>query len=351
MSQFFELIGHYIREQWSRLKVRSAEEKRLEDEVHRAIERVVDQSDPRIRGIMGYRHKLFDSVATSLRACSALAARIPGPVQVDPRTWATDPLINALFGSVERMRWVLSSPEVRQYVKDTALQTEDCFAFLLALPQVRTQLGMELLGDAVQRDVRQTTVSFANQEVVLPGPDADTVRRLAAGAIMDTLVGLAVAEITAQEERIAELEERLRIVRLKQKVLRPRAQGVDFVSEGGGSHLADYNALGKRILELEKDLAEARKGLSTVDDYLDRLNAELRHPEQLGGAKLERIRLDRMNVVREETADGDDAVELEFLRGYRRGQPGRVLLLIRFPRSELIADQERLAAIEHYVNA
>jgi hypothetical protein len=193
-------------------------------------------------------------------------------------------------------------------------------------------------------------VSFANHEVVLPAPDPDQVRQLAGGAIMDTLVGLAVADITAQEERIAELEDRLRIVRLKQKVLKPRAHGVDFVSEGGGSHLADYEALGKRVLELEKDLAEARKGLSTVDDYLERLNTELRHPERLGGAKLERVRLDRMNIVRKEATSGDDAVELEFLRGYRRGQPGRVLLLIRFPRSELIAEKERLAAIDRYVN-
>lgn len=352
MNALWERIRLFAQEQLSRLQVKSAERRLRETQVHLAIERVVDQANPRIRALPGYRRKLFDAVSRSLDHCMDLTGRIPGPVLLNRETWSTDPLINALFGSHDRMRWVLTSPGVRAYIKETGLESSDCYAVLSAFPETRNQLGMEVLGDTLQRDVKQTTVSFAAHEVGLAGPDPQSVRASAAQAAMDILVGVAVKDIAAQEEQIAEFEDRLRIVRIKRKSLSPGARGMDFLSAGSQSHLAEYEAMGKRIQELEKDLADARQGLSTLDDYLDRLDALLQHPERHIGAKLERVRLDRMNVIRAQSETGSrEGTELEFLRGYRDDKPGRVLLLVRFSRSEIIPESERLAKIERYANA
>jgi hypothetical protein len=351
MPQLWDSVRLLVAEQLSRFEVKSAERRLYESEVHVAIERVVDQANPRLRALPGYRRKLFDAVARSLDYCGDLASRIPGPVRLDRASWSSDPLVNALFGSAERMRWAMTTPAVRAYLKETALETADCYGLLLAMPQVRSQLGIDLRGDTLQRDVKQTVVSFVDHELVLPAADPEAVRLGAKHGILDTLVGVAGKDIAEQESRIAEIEERLRILRIKQKALNPGGRGIDFLGTDSATRVEEYDAAGRRIRELEQDLADARQGLATLDDYLERLRALLLHPERHLGASLERVRLDRMNIVRlVGDDDPEDGEELEFLRGHRGDQAGRILLLVRFPRSEPLSEQERLKEVERYVN-
>lgn len=352
MLELWDSVRALVEARLSRIKLASAERGRRESEVHAAIERVVDHANPRLRALPGYRRKLFEAVARSLDYCGDLATRIPGPVLLDHQTWSSDPLVNALFGSSERLRWAITSPSVRAYLKDTALDTGDCFGVLMAMPQVRSQLGIALIGDTLQRDVKQTVVSFADHELVLPAADPEAVREQAKQGILDALVGVAVQTIAEQESRIAELEERVRILRIKQKALNPAGRGIDFLGADAAARVAEHDTLGKRIRELEQDLADARRGLTTLDDHLERLRDLLLHPEVHLGAKLQRVRLDRMNIVRfVGDEDPEDGVELEFLRGYRGDRPGRILLLVRFPRSQVLSEQERLKEVDHYVNA
>jgi hypothetical protein len=41
----------------------------------------------------------------------------------------------------------------------------DLYALLAVMPRERNQLGMELIGDQVQRDVKQKTLSFVDHEL------------------------------------------------------------------------------------------------------------------------------------------------------------------------------------------
>jgi hypothetical protein len=351
MPGIWDSIRLFAAEQRSRLSAKSASAQLHDSQVNRAIERVVDSANPRLRALPGYRRKLFDAVARSLDFCAELTGRIPGPLTLDRESWSKDPVVNALFGSYERMRQCITSAAVRAYVKETALETGDCFGVLLAMPEVRTQLGTELFGDAVQRDVRQTVVSFSDHELLLPSAEPGQVREQLKDAALDVVVEIATQDIAEQEGRIAELENRLRIVRIKQKAVSPTGRGIDFLGSDSGTRRADYEAASGRIRELERDLAEARVGLTSLGDYLERLEGILLHPERHLGIKLERTRLDRMNVVRGEGEDGASAgMEIEFARGYRGDRPGRVLLLVRFPRAELIPDRDRLAELERYAS-
>jgi len=350
MPKLLNQFRSFIEQQWSRLKPASTERKRKEVEVNKAIERVVDQVDPRIRGLMGYRRKLFPAVERALDYSNELAQRIPGPVQLDRKNWNKDAVVNSLFGSMDKLRWCLTGPEVRKFIKRCPVGTDVCYGLLLAYPHVRNQLGMQLAGDQVQHDVRQTVISFTNQEVVLPGETEAEVRAAIVHGILDTVVGIVVQEMAGQEERIANFEEQLRMLRLKQKVASPRAHGIELLRDGSAVHIQEYESLGQRIAELEKDLAENRRGLETINDYLDRVVALLLHPERLLGADLVRVRMDRMNIVREGKDEEEMGREVEFLRGRRNDQPGRVVLLIRFPKSEVIDEEERRAEMERYVS-
>jgi hypothetical protein len=336
-----------VKEQWSRSRARNDAQKRHEREIDEAIERVVDQVNPRIRAVGGYRKKLFPVVERAVGYLGELVTQVPGPVLVDRRTWSSEPIVNALFGSVDRMRWVLSGPHVRRYRKENPLGG-DCYAVFVAMPDIKSQLGVELVGDTLHKDVRQTAVSFMEQEVVLVHDSEEAVRRALAEDALDLLVSFATEHILEQESRISEVEERLRVVRLKLKLAETRTRGAGLMLEDKPGLLQERDAQAARLAELEKDLEREKRGLVTLDDHLDRLVELLAHPETHLGLERQSVRLDRMNIVRE-GADDETAPEIEFTRGRRGGKLQRVITLVRFPRSEILEDGDRLREVERYL--
>ena len=347
MKELWNQLARVIETQWSRFKVRNADQRRHESEIKQAVERVVDQINPRLRAIGGYRNKLFPVVERARAYAGELCVQVPGPVLVNRRTWSSDPIVNALFGSVERIRWILSGPEVRRYLKQYPLGG-DCYAILAAYPNHRRQLGVALVGETLRKDVRQTAVSFSDHEVAVVGESEEEVREALAGEALDLWVGLAAQDILEQESRIAEIEERLRIVRIKLRAADTRSRGARILLDDNADRLGERDRLAARRAELEKDLVRERRGLLTLDDYLDRLVELLAHPEAHLGLERETVRLDRMNIVRK---DGDERAgrEIEFTRVRRGDQPARVVAIIRFARSEVLEDAERLRAVERYL--
>jgi hypothetical protein len=116
MNNLWQDLKRIAGERWSQRQAAAARRRRRERTIHEAIERVIDQVDPRLRGLSGYRRKLQDGVAAALDHSAELARRIPGPVTLNRETWAQDPLLNAMFADPERIRWVLSSPDVCAYL-------------------------------------------------------------------------------------------------------------------------------------------------------------------------------------------------------------------------------------------
>lgn len=331
---------------WAGLRARGSERRSHNAAVNLAIERVVEQADPRLRGLMGYRKALFPVVEEGLAYSEELATRLPGPVRLDRAAWSADPLVSALFGDVEALRRVISGPAVRAWAKAHPMETGDCYGILLAWPQVRNQFGVELEGETLKRDVPQTTLGFANAELVLPGTDLEEVRRNLVQRILDALVAEAVRGLTERETQIAEIEERLRMVRLKRKALSP--VGLDLLQDGSGIQPEEGDALGQRVTELEQELELASAGFRTPGDYLVRLVEALRNPRGRADIRRERVMLDRMNIIRDE-AEAEGATEIEFTYGYRGERRGRVLLLVQFPRDEMIQEAELMAAVDRFL--
>jgi hypothetical protein len=331
---------------WASLRARGSERRNHIAAVNRAIERVVEQADPRLRGLMGYRKALFPVVEEGLAYSEELAARFPGPVRLDRAAWSADPQVNALFGDVEALRRVISGPAVRAWAKANPMETGDCYGILLAWPQVRNQFGVELEGETLKRDVPQTTLGFANAELVLPGTDLDEVRRKLVQGILDALVAEAIRGLTERETKIAEIEDRLRMVRLKRKALNP--VGLDLLRDGSSSQPEEGEALGRRIAELEQELELASAGLRTPGDYLMRLVEALSNPRGRADIRRERVMLDRMNII-PDGAEAEGATEIEFTYGYRGERRGRVLLLVQFPRGEMIQEAELMAAVDRFL--
>ena len=332
---------------WSRFKVPNAEQRRHEMEVNQAIERVVDQVNPLLKALGGYRKKLFPLVERAQEYLQNLALQVPGPVLINAQTWGSDPFVNSLFSSVDRMRWILSGPEVHNYLKQHPLGG-DCFAIIAAYPDVKNQLGVELVGETLRRDVPQTAVSFRDHEVAVVSETEDKVRRDLARGALDLFISIAAQDILEQESRIAEVRERLRIVRFKLRVAETRSHGAGLLLDDHPDHGKEKEELKARVDELGKDLERERRGLASLDDYLNRLVELLAHPEVHLGLERVKVRLDRMNIVREGGKESAGA-EIEFTRGRRGEKLARVLAIIRFPRSEVLEDGIRLQEAERYL--
>ena len=329
----------------SRLRVGAAERRVHRTEVELAIERLVDQANPALRGLSRYRRRLFPVAERLLAYSHQLVGQIPGPVLVNAEQWSADPLVNALFGNIERIRQVVSGPAVRAWAKvHPDAQTTELYALLVAVPEERAVLGTELVGDHVQRDVRQETLGFRDHALHAVGDSMEAVRAALVQQAAALIASIAIAGLVEQEERIAALEQALTMLRLKLKVVNPRAEGLDLLLQGSSLHLQEQARLNARIAETERELADARGGLGNIDEYLERLIGLLSHPEQ--DITLEPMNrwLDRMNIVR--TTGAENAREVCLMRARRRDQPGRIAQFIRFPRDLIMSVDERLAQVE-----
>ena len=340
------LVGE-VSARWEQTRIRNAEQRRHENEIKQTVERVVEQVNPRLRAVGSYRKKLFPVVERAREYVEELTLRVPGPIPVDRESWSNQPLVNTLFGSVDRMRWVLSGPAVRRYLKEHPVGG-DCYAIIAAFPDVSGRLGVEMVSGIMRKDMRQSVLSFSEHEVAVVGGSEAEVREDLQGVALDLLVSLAVQDILEQESRVAEIEERLRIVKLKLRVADTRAKGTGLLLDEDLDSLKDRETLTARVSELEKDLARESRGMGGLEQYLDRTVELLAHPEAHLGLERETLRLDRMNIVRKETDDRPGR-EIEFTRVRRGDRLARVIALIRFERSEVLEDAERLKQVERYL--
>jgi hypothetical protein len=85
--------------------------------LRQAIDRAVEAVDPRLKAVSDYQRRLALAVAQALRHCAEVAAAIPGPVEIGPGAFATDPLVHALFAAPGDIADMLGkSREVREFL-------------------------------------------------------------------------------------------------------------------------------------------------------------------------------------------------------------------------------------------
>lgn len=327
----------------SRLKrpwVQRAEEQRLEHWMRVATERLVDQFEPELRNQPEYYERLAPVVEQIRDYSNTLIKQIPTPTRIDTEQWSNDPLVNALFAQPSALRETISSPMVHNWLQaNPEEQAPELFGLLLAKPKERTQLGVELRQDRVQRDVKQTILSFIEHEIVAVDTDFDRLRRGLERPIADLIQSLCIARLATQEERIITLEGALRVLQLKLKVIQPRIDGVDLLMATSAQNLAEAQRLNIKITETERALVVARGGLGDSEQYFEQALALLAHPEEAMQLEPMSVWLDRMHVVRD--SNHPSAQEIALTRAVRPEKPGRVVLFVRFPRSLILADEQR----------
>jgi hypothetical protein len=255
--------------------------------------------------------------------CAAVAASIPGPVEVGARAFAADPLVHALFATPGDISDMLGkSREVREFFADPVNAGRDEFFGLLGMRQrYKAVAGVALNGDVVQHGVPQRLLYFADHTLGELGSGHELTRRRLQDAAFD---GLARGFAHCVEE-------------LRQEHHEART-----------AWQMERASVGERRQELEERQRLAIASLAP-EKLLDAFAEWLAASEQRLYLKPTEVTVDRMGVISPTAATGDGCSTLNFPELVARDRRQWIVLVARISREDAREALERQQQANRYL--
>jgi hypothetical protein len=305
------------------------------------VEGVVDGVEPKIRLAWGYQKRLQPAVAAARAYIDELVEQIPGPLDVSPKTFVSDPQVNAFFANPQELRDVFSrSSELRKFFDQTDNDDLDSACALLCMvEQEKTTFGMQLVNDRIRRDVTQTTVNFSDHKVLTPGATEADARQGLKDCIFNALVSHALQHIVDLKAHKRELQDQRRILYARLRARQAYNGGLDTL-------LATASSDPPEVLDLEGKLADAEQRLNRMPaardaprDYLHEVKTILERPQEFIGLRRVTFRLTRLGIKADANCTQPaHAVELaEIAVG---NVLKRVVVIACYPRAEMLPVHE-----------
>lgn len=267
--------------------------------VEQAIERAVESTDPRIRALSGYSKRLRAPVELAIDHIVALVDSLPEPLPLTQAQYAADARLAALFASIEHMREVLvKDPMLTGFLQGEGMRAPQVVALLMAEMQEKGVLGMAMNGDMVQRDVAQVVVNFSAHRLLDPRENEAETRKLLRRRAFDHLLTLALGRMVEQREERTDLLRQREL--LNRKLAALQRGGWSFEQEEAAGSL---EALAAELADIETQIAAVGSPDEVLNVHLELLADTLATPQsQLWGQPLT-LRLDRMNIRRDQDAE------------------------------------------------
>ena len=308
---------------------------RLDDEdIERAIDILIEETDPRLRLVSGYKRKLRKPVIRSLVYVKRLITRIPGAFEVNRRSYGSDPQISALFGSADDIDELVNHSKVlKKYFEDNPDQ--DMVYVPMAMKRTeKTVLGMELSGDIVRREVAQVAVNFSDHWLGICGSGESELRDLLRWRGIHNLAITALEHIVRLKMKTSELEKQRALLKKKLRDLQAQHRGLDALTANTADEIEDRQVLTRHLEETEGQLREAHANPDTLEDYLAEVCRVFDHPSRHLRVNPGSVRVDRMNIkVEDDSSDrGAEVFSAEIAVG---NNPPFEAILARFNRKDI----------------
>ena len=308
---------------------------RLDDEdVEKAIDIIIEETDPRLRLVSGYKRKLRKPVIRSLVYVKRLITRIPGAFEVSRRNYGSDPQINALFGSADGIDELVSHSKVlKKYFEDNPDQDRVYVPMAMKRTE-KTVLGMELSGDIVRRDVAQVAVNFSDHWLGICGSGESELRDLLRWRGIHNLAITALEHIVRLKMKTSELEKQRALLKKKLRGLQAQHRGLDALTADAADEIEDKQVLTRHLEETEGQLREAHANPDTLEDYLAEICQVFDHPSHHLRVNPGSVRVNRMNIkVEDDSSDrGAEVFSAEIAVG---NNPSFEAILARFNRKDI----------------
>ncbi|UCE89585.1 MAG: hypothetical protein JSW10_01740 [Pseudomonadota bacterium] len=318
------------------LRVRAALRDRMRRKdaiVIEAIENVIDGTEPRIRLVPGYRKQLHQAVAGALAYVDALVEQIPEAIGFNKRAFGCDARVNAFFASADEMRQLFSaSSQLRECVDaPDGCGRPECFALLCMRMEEKSRLGVELNGEIIKRDVPQTVVNFSEHKLLAPGATEQQVRQGLRRCMFDALVTHVLEVVLAERANHGAPEDPRQVLEARRRALHTRDRELAALLDSAQASLPIRAAVSGVV---------ANAVVLTPQDYLQQVKELLSCPQDF--VKLSRVTLNltRLGVLSDR---GDSAASAVQLVQIEIGEVlKRVVVLVRYPRAELLAPGDLL---------
>lgn len=298
--------------------------------VREAIESAVDGTDKMIRLVIGYRKKLWRATEYCLDYVDDLIDAIPTAVEFSSKTFIRDPRVSAFFVNVDDLQAAFShSSEMRDFLESREnSDLTECCALVCMKKTERNVLGMQLVGNMVQRDVPQTTVNFSDYEINSPAATEAETRKGLKNCLFEGVVTSALERMTSARYWQKDLDRQKHLLQVKRRALETQ----DQESESAVDRRHRIEEINKKLAAIHERRKQA--SLDGPEAYLEELNQVLAHPEDFVRLTTTSLTLDRLGVK----IDGNsgqkghqiDLAEVEIGRSNRR-----VVLLAKFPTDEI----------------
>lgn len=306
-------------------------------ETQAALDRIGELVDPFLATTSGFDHHLAGPVLHALGYCEGLVAALPGPIAIDRRSFAHDPLVHALFATASDIEHMLGrSQAVRDYLSEPESYANDHFyALFAARRQEKKQLGVARQGDVVRNEVPQTVLFFSSQTLVEPHPDLESTLVALRRSAFDSLLKSFHTHIDALRQERDAMRNDCSTERTHLTVMRGRTPGPEFEIRT------------RRLVELEARLHQVVDALAP--DQLSHALADfLLMPQVSLSLSPVSVTVDRLGIIAD-SADGDqsglDTLHFPELSG--RDQRRHLVMLARIDREEAqqavdaVLDQQR----------
>ncbi|WP_373501450.1 hypothetical protein [Desulfococcus sp.] len=268
------------------------------------IERMVQETDPSIRKVEGYRKQLRTPVENALRHVDGVISAIPGPFRLTADRWDTDPLMHALFVNPGDIQSLLQScADLKSFFQKSGVKT--AVALLTATKVERTVFGTALEGEILRRDVAQTVVEFYDHRVIAPGATEEESRRELIPRGLYLLATYALEEVMQVQALREELTAQRNSAVFKIKIQQTRDRGVGYLLAGSSRSGTEVEKWEQFLAEIDQQLTALGPGSGTPRDYLRKLDNVLSGADTVLTEKTQEMRLNWMGVKQGGDATGN----------------------------------------------
>jgi len=278
--------------------IKQGVERLRQDRQHRqtllaTVESVVEIADPKIRLARRYRQTLLAPVETATSYCRQLVQALPGPVRLDPQSYHGDPLVKALFPTLEEMETILRQARNTE----PPGSGEEVFGLLTMGKKEKTIYGHQQQGELLVRDVAMQAVTFVDHRVVALAADLEATRERLQQRALEILATVAMENIATLRASLAELRERRERLAAMLRILGGKRRTFELFPQGEQGSSEKIGEVQTLLKTTDIEIETARQGLETPEEVLDHLHRILIKPAETMTIQEYSLVLNWMNVI------------------------------------------------------
>ena len=200
LRSFFDDQIHHLQGLVGNLSSHRQNARLQSDEDKQMIDNFVDAVNGKMRAVQDYSEKLEQSVCAIYQHILQVAAEIPCPIDLNPDTFRTNPIVNSLFVNTDDIKRLFeTSPEVSVYLRvKSQQQVPVIYALLTACKSEKSILGSGMVGDIMVREISQQAVNFSSHKLRAPCADKEELTAALKKYLFDRLVTLVKQEMTSR---------------------------------------------------------------------------------------------------------------------------------------------------------